>query len=323
MNFPYVLRLTCLLAVVVGLVQVLLQLFLAANARPTLQLLQQTTARQRERALYWLQVGPVLTALLFAAGICLPEYVRHEPGVGAERVGWISILLASSFVLWFGTAAAGGLHIAARTMRFVRAGRIAGQDSGIRRAGIPVLSIPHDGHFIALAGLLNPVILVSRSLLESGGLDEEALGLALDHERAHAVCRDNWKLLSLSCLPRLHWGSRRDPWMQHWRRAAECAADDDAVRGDRVRGLLLADTLLRIARTAYSPCPPLIYTALVTGNEDLTVRIDRLIGNPAVPSEAQRSMLRPGIVAALAVIGAVLAISPWVYGISELILHLG
>lgn len=323
MNLPYLLRLTCLLAVVIGLVQVLLQLTLAVIARPILRRLQAVTARQRERALYRLQVGPVLTAFLFAAAICLPQYVRHEPGVEAERVGWISILLALAVLLWFGTAAARGLRIAARTLRFVRASKLAGRDSGIRRAGIPVISLPTDCQVVALAGFFKPVILIPGNLLESGGLGEQALALALDHECSHAVRRDNWKLLSLSFLPRLPLGRLGSTWFEHWQRTAECAADDDAVRGDRERCLLLADTLVRIARTTHPPRSAMIYTGLISASEDLTARIDRLIGNPAFPSEVRRSMLPECIGVALAVIGAALAMAPWVYGISELILHLG
>lgn len=322
MNLPYLLRLTCLLVVVVGMTQIILQLLLALNARRILRLLQAVAARQRERTLYLLQVGPVLTALLFAGVICVPQYVRHEPGVAAERVGWICILLASAVLLWFGTAVARGLRVVARTLRFVHASRLAGQDSGIRRAGIPVILLPHGCH-VALTGFLNPVILVPRNLLESGGLSEEALGLALDHERAHAVCMDNWKLLSLSFLPLLQLVSRGTTWFQHWQIAAECAADDDAVRGDPARCLLLADTLLKIARTTHPLHSPMICAALITRNEELTVRIDRLIRYPVFCSESRRSLVPRCIAVTLAVIGAAVAMSPWVYGISELILHLG
>jgi hypothetical protein len=321
-NLAYLLRLTCLLVVVVGVTQIILQLLLALNATLILRLLQAVAARQRERALYLLQVGPVLTALLFAGVICVPQYVRHEPGVEAERVGWISILLACAVLLWFGTAAARGLRAAARTLQFVHASRLAGQDFGIRHAGIPVIFLPNGFH-VALAGFLNPVIFVPRNLLEAGGLSEQALGLALDHERAHAVCMDNWKLLSLSFLPPLQLVSQGTTWFQHWQIAAECAADDDAVRGDPARCLLLADTLLKIARTAHPLHPPMICTALISRNEELTVRIDRLIRNSIFRSESRRSLLPQCIAVTLAVIGAAVAMSPWVYGISELILHLG
>lgn len=67
----------------------------------------------------------------------------------------------------------------------------------------------------------------------------------------------------------------------------------------------------------------MICTALITRNEELTVRIDRLIHNPVLLSESQRSLLPQCIAVTLAVIGAAVAMSPWVYGISELVLHLG
>jgi hypothetical protein len=303
--------------------QIFLQLILALAARPLLRLMREASERQRERALYLLQVGPVLMAFFFAGAVFLPQYVRHEPGAGAERVGWISVLLASGVLLWFGTTAARGLRVAGRTMRFVRASKRAGQDSGIRRSGIPVISLPNEWPVVALAGLLHPVILIPQDFLESSGLSEEALELALDHERSHAACMDNWKLLSLSFLPRIPFDPAGSTWFEQWQRAAECAADDDAVRGDSARRLLLADTLLRIARTVHPPQSPMIYTALISRNEELAARIDRLIRNPVFPSASQRSILPQYIAVTLLIVGTVVAISPWIYGVSELILHLG
>jgi hypothetical protein len=85
---------------------------------------------------------------------------------------------------------------------------------------------------------------------------------------------------------------------------------------------LLADTLLKIARVTPPPQSRVIYTALISRNEELAARIDRLIQNPLV-SQSQRSMLPQCVTVTVAVIGTAVAISPWVYGISELILHLG
>jgi hypothetical protein len=67
----------------------------------------------------------------------------------------------------------------------------------------------------------------------------------------------------------------------------------------------------------------MIYTALISRNEELAARIDRLIRNPVFPSASQRSILPQYIAVTLLIVGTVVAISPWIYGVSELILHLG
>ena len=323
MTLPYVPRLICLLAVVVGLIHVAMQIVLAMNAPLILRLLRSATARQCERALYLIQVGPFTVALLFAVGICLPEYVLHEPASGSEDVSRICIFLSSAVLLWFGVSGFKGLRIAVRTVRFVRACRVAGQPSGLSHAGIPVISVPHRGHLIALVGFVNPVILVSRNLIGPDGLGEAAVQMALDHEGSHAVCKDNWKLLSLGFLPRLSCGVRGGTWFRHWQIAAECAADDEAVRDDPARRLLLAEALVRFARSAEPFDLPVIHTALSCWNEWLFTRVNRLIGSPVYPSASHRSVLPVWIGLTAGLLSAAIAIMPWIYRVSERILHLG
>jgi len=318
MTLPYTLRLICLLVVVTGVVHAALQGALTANARRVMRMLRGWPARQQERILLCLQMGPPAAALLFAGALCAPQYLRHEANHAAEGVSWACVALACAALIWFAATAASGLRVWLRTVRFTRACRRSATVVG-RHAGIPVLAVSESEAVVALAGFRRPAILVSRKLLERDGLGEEALQVAFEHERAHAQHRDNWKLLALSFVPQLP-GSG---WMQHWQIAADCVADDDAAQGDVERGLLLAETLVRVARCAGRRGRPVLCTALSSGEAGLRERVERLTGErEELPGTRGATIAAMMVFAAVAIAAAVSA-SPWVYEVCERILHLG
>ncbi|HEX4004799.1 MAG TPA: hypothetical protein VHX60_01365 [Acidobacteriaceae bacterium] len=324
MNLSYTLRLLCLLTVVAGFVTAALQIILALNARSLLRRLEAAGARRRERILYLLQVAPLLLGLFVAGALCLPEYLLFEPTHETEPVGWICLLLTAAVVLWFGSALLRGLRIALRTLRFTSACRRSGRIVPHASSSLPVRALVDPNPPVCLIGFLHPLVVVSADLLEAGGLNPGALDVALDHERAHAQHRDNWKLLSLCLLPRLH---RRfgpsDCWQQHWQKAADWAADDDAVRGDPARSFLLAETLVRAARSVRGSSSSIICTALTSAETGLSARIDRLLRPPQVSRPVGASLSFGLGAAAFLALGAAGIAFPWIYSLSEHILHLG
>ncbi|MGA7522256.1 MAG: hypothetical protein WBW84_07220 [Acidobacteriaceae bacterium] len=323
MILSYSLRLLCLLLIVFGLLDATLQLVLARCAPFVLRRLDSSSARRRERILYHIQLAPSLAALFMAAAVCIPAYLRFEPTRAAESVSGLCLLLAAAIGFWIGFSLLRGSHIVLRTLRFTRACRRSGQllhDCG----ATPVLALARTDYPVALLGFRRPLIVVSAALLAEGRVHPDALAVALDHERSHALHRDNWKLLSLCFLPRLNllFG---DPWTQPWRTAADWAADDDAVRGDSNRSLLLAEAIVQSARTTRAvahPVAPLIHSALTSADVGLATRIDRLL-HPRPASDATRSSILPGITAVLLLAAmAAIAASPWIYPLSESLLHL-
>lgn len=318
MDLSYLLRLLCLVVVVVGAVHALGQLALAACSRPILRLLAAATARGRERALYLLQAAPLCAAFLFAGALCVPEYLRLEPANSAEAVSPLCLALAAAVVLWFGASALRGARLCLRTVRFTRACERCAHPLE-SAAELPLLALPQTGPLIALAGFFRPTLLVSRDLLAGRMLDPAALAVAFDHERSHAAHRDNWKLLSLRLLPGLGW----NPWLAEWKSAAEWAADDDAARGDAARRLLLAETLLRVARCAPAAALPILHTGFSCREQELAARIDRLLREPAPCNAARRSLLVAAAALVLALAAAAVILWPSVYALSESILHLG
>ncbi|HEX4038135.1 MAG TPA: hypothetical protein VHX37_08755 [Acidobacteriaceae bacterium] len=327
MSLSYTLRLLCLLAVVGGMVTAALQILLALNARALLRRLDAAAARRRERILCLAQIAPWFVALLIAGALCLPEYLRYEPNRESEPVGWLCLLLAAAVGLWFGSALLRGLRITFRTLRFARACRRSGRIVQDTSRSTPILALEHAGHPIGLLGFFRPFVLISAEWLEAGDLKAGALEVAIDHERSHAAHGDNWKLLALSFLPRLH---RRFPGgdrlRQQWQMAVDWAADDDASRGDSSRSILLAEALVCAARAAGSRAAsraPVICSALTSAEAGLAVRVDRLL-HPRLAATSAGAPLPLGlaVLALLAALAAALA-SPAVYSLSEHLLHLG
>lgn len=320
MNLPYALRLICLTAVVTGLMAAALEGLLAAGAGRVLRLLRGWSARQRERALFRIQMAPLTMALLLAGAVCVPEYVRYEPRGTTEGVSGTCVAMAGLALLWLTWRVPGALLAVLRTAMLTRVWRRTADET---RRGVPVVTVERAGATVALAGLTRPVILVSREARET--LSEAAMEVALDHERAHAAHGDNWKLLALRLLPRMPWtftGGGR--WMRLWQEAAEWAADDAAAGGVRERRLLLAETLVRVARAAGAPGTGIIQTALSCGEAELAARVERLVGCAPRSGEAGAGRWVPAALLALAAgVASAAAAAPWVYEVSERILHLG
>ncbi|HEX4309368.1 MAG TPA: hypothetical protein VHZ25_05025 [Acidobacteriaceae bacterium] len=320
MTLSFTLRLFCLLLVVLGLVCATAQTLFSLAAHSLLRRLERVTARQSECTLYLIQIAPLLLAIVVAGALCLPAYLRYEPTRETEPVSWLCLLIAAVVTFWFGSAALRGVVIVFRTLRFIRACRSSGHIVRISGDASPLLALAEANPPVGLIGFLRPLILVSTDLLGTGGLHTDALEVALDHERSHAAHLDNWKQLFLSFLPQLPF----DPWLRHWQKAADWAADDDAVRGDSSRSLLLAEALVRTARAIQIRRPSVICAALTSAEAGLAVRVDRLL-HPHRSSRPADAFLHLGLAALVLLFAAatVIAFPGLMYSFFEHILHLG
>jgi beta-lactamase regulating signal transducer with metallopeptidase domain len=307
-------RMICVAVVIAGVVHGACELAVWVMAPAILRRIESMQARRRERMLYLLQLMPMLSALIFTGAFCVPEYLRNETNLGSETVSPGCVLAAAAVLLWYGVTAIRSAAMALRTLSFLRACRrvAAGirpnRSRSSRLRPTPVLSCPAMNHGVALVGLFRPVILISEDLTGERGLSNTALEIALDHEQSHAEQLDNWKLFSLHLLPTL--GLRLPDghtWMELWQSAAEWAADDDAARGDRTRLLLLAETLIAVARGSGSS-PAILSTALTCSEADLAVRVDRLLApSPSATTGAARGWYARWAWALAAVLAILLA----------------
>jgi beta-lactamase regulating signal transducer with metallopeptidase domain len=324
MMLSYTFRLVVLILVTVGVIQTLVEITLRLAAPLILRVLAPVSARYRERGLYLLQLMPLLTGVLFAGFVFCPQYLRSEPISPGEGVGWACLLTAFGIILWFGYSVLRGFLLSARTIRFTAACRKACRVTVHAHRGTPIRILADPGRGIALTGFFKPFVLVSRHLIEEE-LSEGALEVALDHESSHAAQFDNWKLCSLYFLPRLSLNlPGGEPWMDLWRNAAEWAADDDAVHGDTTRALLLAEALVKVARLSHGRHPALASASLSEPDKSLAKRVDRLLRRRSGPNPSPVGPASFALSAlALAVAGAAVVLTPWVYGFAEWVLHLG
>jgi hypothetical protein len=324
MVLSYSLRVTCLIGVTLALLQVTTEMLLWASAPVVLRVVQSLPLRQRERTLYVVQLLPVIVAILLTGLFFLPQYVFNETNPAPEHVGRLCIVLAASLYVWWSARIVRGIRMVGRTILFSRVCRL-GDASGPLAFGAPIVTVSDQTPRLALVGLLRPFILISQSLIDEGGLDPLALQVVLDHERSHARQRDNWKLLSLYCLPRLNLRlPGRKTWMQFWQSTAEWAADDDAVGDSGARALMLAETLVALARTSSTVSRQIACTHLVCEDTELALRVERLLHRTPDRSLTQLSKmgLALGFVA-LCAIAVSAAFSSVVRYMPEHLLHLG
>jgi len=324
MILSYPMRLACLVAVSMGLLQIGFELALWLCAPVMLRVVRTLPLRQRERLLYAVQLLPLVLALAFTGLFAVPRYVSNETNFAPEGVGWVCLLLAAALVAWWTARVAGGVRMAVRTARFRRA--CAGDEAVLSLSReTPVVLVGGARPRVALVGLLRPLIFISRSLIEAGGLDAPALEVVLDHERSHAAQGDNWKLLSLHCVPRLNLRLLAGKtWMQLWQNAAEWAADEDAVGGNSARALLLAETLVALARSNSAPGPQLACTNFVCEETELALRVERLIDRS--PERCAPLDYRLGLALGCVALSGAVVIANFISVLGEIpeqLLHLG
>ena len=324
MVISYAGRLICVVALMIGLIHLVIEGLVWVMAPLALRIADAVSARQRERMFFTINFVPSIAAVVLTCAVCIPQYVRNEVNFAPEAVSWLFIAGAVIATSWYCRSFIRGVAIAARTISFVRSCRRESYKSSFVREDLPILRYPGSAYSVALVGLFHPFILISESLLGEGGLSEAAIEIILDHEVSHARHLDNWKLFSLYCLPGLHLTlSNGQTWTQMWGSAAEWAADDDAVRSDNTRVIVLAETLVAVARRA-AHNPKRVCMALASGEAGLAERVSRLIDGPNEMA-ASRSWSRVcGLALGLAgLVGAVAGVMLSSHAFLERLIHFG
>ncbi|HET9784437.1 MAG TPA: hypothetical protein VFP94_05680, partial [Terriglobales bacterium] len=298
-QLPYWARLLCACAAS-GLVCYAAGAAVSAAAAPWVQRrAQRRAAHHPGRAAAWVltwRLLPLLASFFAVVFLCLPSYLLLESQDGAEAVGRLCCLVA----------AVGLCFAVANLWRMLRAGLatrryrrwIARQGEGRQIGGHRVQVLPAPAPSMALSGAWKPLLTVSRPAFAT--LTPQQLEAGLEHERAHLRARDNLKRLLLLATPVP--GQRHRSLHQTWARLAEWAADDFAAAGDPRRSLLLASTLVAVARlrpddgVACGALTPLLSTLHGARNRDLIERVERLL-KPRFAPPARRAWL-PALAAA-------------------------
>jgi hypothetical protein len=306
MQLSYSLRLICLVFFSIGLIQLLLTALLRLLSPMLEHLISASRARSQERFRFALAAAPYFIAICVAVSIAGTNYLLHENNMGSEYVGWACIAGAVMVCIRYGIVAArSGRHVYAMHTHSTTA--LNQQLSGAHHVAPP----------LAVIGLFRARIAASPSVLKGEIFSKASLAVALAHEDSHLRNWDNLKLLLLSSLSRN--GNQSDA-VQKWRRAAEKAADDDAVAGSRSRAILLAEALTAAARFASSTAPGSFAMELLPYECELEERVNRLLDQKP---EAEAVRASSVVAISLLLLGvAAITLIPASHEFAELVLHL-
>jgi Zn-dependent protease with chaperone function len=283
-------------------------------------------ARSAARFLFAVRMLPSALGVMTVLGLCIPSYLWLEPQTAPERIGLaclaLALLGAMNCVGSFSRAA----RAIARSARSNRAWRQAGSEAVLPGETLNAVIVERDSSLLALAGVFRPRLFISQKVLRS--LSAEQLELALQHEAAHRVSRDNLKRLLVLIAPApLPFLSVFSAFERNWVRFSEWAADDEAAQGDPHRALSLAAALLCLARLGRAPRLTFLHTALLPADHDLSLRVDRLLEVRPVrrdPRSRSRTVAIGsglGIAICIAVLLTLPAILSSVHRLLELFVH--
>jgi beta-lactamase regulating signal transducer with metallopeptidase domain len=297
MILPYTLRLLCLCFASFFLIHAALGLAVWASAPGAVRVGESMRPRSGTRFLLALRLLPVTLAALVVAGLCIPSYLWLETNEATERVGLICCAMAVLGVaVWASSLmrSARAAVLALRQSRQCKCEERPGEDD----FSLPVTVMNSGAAVLALAGLVRPRVIISRRVLET--LSHDEMDAALEHEKAHSKARDNLKRLVLSLTPDIFPFTPAFTRLNHgWARLIEWAADDEATAGDSQRAVSLASALVHVARMGTAPTVSPLASSFRGNDEDLSARVDRLLGlAPIAENPPRRIRAALGVAAA-------------------------
>jgi hypothetical protein len=289
-NLPYSIRLLFLCLAAFFLVNLFAGLMVAALTNYAGRLAKWMPSRAGARFLLALRMAPVTMGCCVVGGLCVPSYLWMEPEAGYEPVGWVCLLAAALAVAGGLLSGARAIRALVRSRRFLRQSFASPRTLSVGGQQFEVGIIESREPIFALAGIVRPQLIVAEQSMDA--FPSEELASALRHEQAHGDSHDNLKrflmLLAPDVLPFVY---ALRPLEHLWMELAEWAADDRASAGNPGRSLTLASALVRAARISVLPDPPPdLVTALLANGQDLSIRVDRLLGTPAASEGAPRVM---------------------------------
>ncbi|HEY4933551.1 MAG TPA: M56 family metallopeptidase [Terriglobales bacterium] len=324
MILPYYLRLLCLSFATFFVAHALSWLIVRRLAPTALKIAETVSPRWSSRLLFGLRMAPAAIALFLVVGFCVPSYVWLEPHIASERVGFACILAALLGAAISAVAWVRGFLAVGRTARYVRLCQSTGVEATVGRNIARVLVLNDDVPLMAVAGVIRPRLVVSRSVMNA--LSDEQKEAAFRHEAAHRISRDNLKkfffLLAPDVVPFVSGLSNLE---NGWTKFTEWAADDQAVDGDPQRALSLASALVKVAKMGVHPTPSYLLSSLVDDDRDLETRVDRLLREPAYAEKPLAPMVAFARNASLVIAGVAATILLWpesLGGIHRLLEHL-
>jgi beta-lactamase regulating signal transducer with metallopeptidase domain len=276
MNGPYVLRLLYLCLASFFAVNASVGMMAALASRAAIRFAGTLQPRAAARFLFAVRLLPFGFAAAVVIGLCVPSYLWLEPQLNSERIGSACFLLALCGIAgWFGSIARVERAVTV-SLRFRRSCQKAGGEMRMPGDFFRAMVIRENAPLLAVAGVFRPRLLISERVLQ--GLPTDQLEVALQHEYAHLRSRDNFKRLLMLLAPRPFPFLRSLSSIEaDWVKLSEWAADDEAVQGDPIRALALAEALLGVVRLGSAPRLSFLHTSLVGADRELSARVERLL----------------------------------------------
>lgn len=294
MTASYLLRLVCISLASFFLIHLAVALAVSLIAPSAIEAAGRMRPIRAARMLLALRLLPAAAAAVVVTVLCVPSYLWLEPRAASEEVGVRCLAAALLCLACLALAVARTWRAASRSIGYIRYCRIVGRRTCLGSESSPAWVVEGPAPFLVLAGIVRPRLVISSNVVAA--LPPEQLAVALRHEHAHRVSRDNLKRLLVLLTPDLLPFWRGFGVLDRgWARFTEWAADDRAVAGDSRRSLSLASALVRVARMGACPQTAPLVTSLLADNADLAARVDRLLRD--APRAADE---RPGVTLALA-----------------------
>jgi Zn-dependent protease with chaperone function len=245
--------------------------------------------------LFSVRVLPLVVSVVITFALVVPSFQLLEPRSTDEGMGATPLALGVCALLLMACGCFRVITAHTRTVRVV-ARWLEGAHPLDVDAGAQTVIACSKGEAppLTLVGVRRPRVLVSESTVAL--LNPEELRIALKHESAHMLCRDNLKKLVFRCCPFPGMAKLESAWCQ----TAELAADDAAVStlDDAVD---LAAALVKLSRLVPVEAAPVCTVGFVTGT--IGARVARLLAwDDAVKSQPIRIQLWHTVPPALAVL---------------------
>ncbi len=306
MSLPYTWRLLCLCCASFFVLHVALASAARLSAGTAVRMAERMKPSSAARFLFVLRILPMALTFFAVLAFCIPSYLWLEPEASGEKVGFVCFLMASLGAGIWALSVSRVVSAVNGTVRYLHRCEQHGKTINVPGEVSPALLLEEKAPVLAVAGVVNPRLLISKSVLD--GLTLEQRDAALRHEQAHRTSRDNIKRFLILLAPDVLPFVKSFASLEHsWAKFTEWAADDQASAGDSQRALSLASALVRVARMGSKPQLSYLFSSLVSDDEELSDRVDRLLRPQPKPGKPA-DVLVPFLTGAGALLGAAAAL---------------
>ena len=253
----------------------------AAVAR---QLIDEDRARP---ASLWmgLRLLPSAASSVLVMTIFLPSYWLYEPREYTEgfqaALSTVALFASAIVIAAIGRGAAAWMHASRRAASWASVSR----PIALAGSSLPAYRIDVDAPVMALVGVCQPRLFISRSVIAA--LNDEELAASVAHEVGHRQALDNFKRLMFLSAPDFLPAALARVLEQRWASAAELNADRRASDGARDHSAALgarcalASAIVKVARMMPVPATMAEPISTLVDGGDIESRVHSLLASGA------------------------------------------